>query len=586
MQVGTVLRLERDLQDKKRQDALERLRRAPEAKLGFLEQCVDEGGNPLLCLEGTRTAILEKIMKWVSDPNSPPIFWLHGLAGTGKSTIARTIRVKATEEGYITASFFFSGVGPEGLREPACVFPTLAHQLATSHNDLKRTIGDALIGSPNIAYDPVSEQFKTLIAAPLDAWHAEPNNAGNILIILDAVDECQGAKSGQPQKILESLCLHQYRTPSHVRLLLTSRPEQHIRQVLGPQPQVLERDLHLDDKFARGDIAQFLKANLPLIPGKLDLPPEEGWPQDRHVQTLSEKSGHLFIFAKTALQFIGDKDVLDPQGQMDILLGMDIPTANPYSQLDGIYHQVLKSALSGGSVQDEIFRRVAGCIILCQDAFTVSQIASITGYRVGPVMATLRRTQSVILYSSPPGTVDRREPDILPRIYHPSFSDYLVDPRRCVSPRFIIDKTEAHGFIVLRCFELMKTVLRRNILDLPRSLSPNEIFFFFRAKVQSTLTPEGAYACRFWISHLLESKMDENILGALYEFLSQRFLWWCEALSLLDSARDESGSLGAAASTLRIAWERLVSISNRSWISLSIKKVTFFDRPRPLVMQK
>ena len=573
MQVGAVQRLEltahrvenvqseliQDNQDKKRQDALERLRHAPEARLGFLEQCVDEGGNPLLCLDGTRTAILEKIMKWVNDPNSPPIFWLHGGAGTGKTTIARTIRVKAMEEGYITASFFFSGVGPEGLREPACVFPTLAHQLATSHKDLKRTIGDALIGSPDIAYDPVSDQFKTLIAAPLDAWRAEANKAGNILIILDAVDECQGTKSGQPQQILKSLCLHQYGAPSPVRLLLTSRPEQHIRQVLDSQPQVLQHDLYQDDEFARGDIARFLEANLSSIPGKLGIPPEEGWPQDKHVKTLSEKSGHLFIFAQTALQFIGDKDVLDPQGQMDILLGMDITTANPYSQLDGIYHQVLKSALSVGPAQDEIFRRVAGCIILCQDAFTVSQIASITGYRVGPVMATLRRTQSVILYSSPPGTVDRREPDILPRIYHPSFSDYLVDPTRCVSPRFTIDKTEAHGFIVLRCFELMKAVLRRNILDLPKQSISDELI---QAKVQSTITPEGAYACRFWISHLLESKMDGNVLGALYEFLSQRFLWWCEALSLLDSARDARGSLGAAASTLRIAWERLVSISN------------------------
>lgn len=576
MQVGAVQRLEltahrienvqskliQDTEGSQRQDALEKLRRAPEAKLGFLEQYVDEGGNPLLCLDGTRTAILEKIMKWVSDPNASPIFWLHGLAGTGKSTIARTIRDKAKKAGYITASFFFSGVGPEGLRDPAYVFPTLAYQLAASHDNLKRTIGDTLIKSPDIAHDPVSDQFKTLIAAPLDAWHAEPNNTGRILIILDAVDECKGAESGQPQQILKSLCLHQYGAPSRVHLLLTSRPEHHIRRELGPQPQVLEHDLHQDDEFAREDISRFLKANLSLIPGKLDIPPEEGWPQDEHVQALSEKSGHLFIFAKTALQFIGDKDVLDPQGQMDILLGIDIATANPYSLLDEIYHQVLKSALSGGPAQDEIFRRVAGCIILCQDEFTVSEIASITGYRVGPVMATLRRTQSVILYSSPLGTVDPRESDILPRIYHPSFSDYLVDPTRCVNPRFTIDYTETHGFIVLRCFQLMKAVLRRNILDLPKSYRSNFSIPDFRVKLRGAITPEGTYACRFWINHLLKSEMDEVILGALYEFLSQRFLWWCEAMSLFDSVPSNGPFLRAAISTLRMVWKRLVSILN------------------------
>ena len=173
----------------------------------------------------------------------------------------------------------------------------------------------------------------------------------------------------------------------------------------------------------------------------------------------------------------------------------------------------------------------------------------------------LRRTQAVI-HSSPPGAVDRQEPDLLPRIYRPSFSDFLVDPKRCVNPRFTIVHTETHGFIVLRCFQLMKAFLRRNILDLPNPTILNIFIPDLQAKVQSTITPESAYACQFWISHLLESKMDEEILGALYEFLSQRFLWWCEALSLLDSARNARGSLlGAAASTLWIAWERLVSIS-------------------------
>ena len=130
----------------------------------------------------------------------------------------------------------------------------------------------------------------------------------------------------------------------------------------------------------------------------------------------------------------------------------------------------------------------------------------------------------------------------------------------------------------------MKVFLRRNILDLPKPTIDNVFIPDPQAKVQSTITPESAYACRFWISHLFESKMDKEILEALHGFLSQQFLWWCEALSLLESAHEAKGSLlGAAASTLRIAWERLVGIS---CISLSVKKVTLFDRSRPFVMQK
>ena len=554
--------LVQDIQDIKRQDALEKLRRAPEAALDSDVQPLDEDGKLLLCFKDTRAAILDKIVKWVNDPSSPPIFWLHGLAGTGKSTIARTIGIRSKEEGHITASFFFSSVGTAGLRDSAYVFPTLAHQLAASDKDLHRIIGDAVTGSSDIDRKNVLHQFQTLIAAPLDAWHAESKNVAPILIILDAVDECHGVADSHPQQIIACLRDHKYRASSHVRLLLTSRPEHHIKQSLRSQPQVLEHDLHLNDESAQEDIAQLLKAKLPLIPHRLGIR-AEGWPRDEDVKMLTEKSYHLFIFAKTALRFIGDDQVLDPRRQMNILLGMGIPTVNPYSTLDGIYHQVLESALSGARVPDDIFlrfRRVVGCIILSQDALSVSEIASIADYSVDEVMATLRRTQSVI-YSSSPGTVDRQEPDLLPRIYHPSFSDYLVDPQRCVNPRFRIVQTETHGFIVLRCFQLMKGFLRRNILDLPKPTSNNSFILNLQAKVQGAITPEGAYACQFWIIHLLETKMDEEILKALHEFLSQRFLWWCEALSLLDSACDARGSvLGAVAPTLRIAWEQLVSI--------------------------
>ena len=54
--------------------------------------------------------------------------------------------------------------------------------------------------------------------------------------------------------------------------------------------------------------------------------------------------------------------------------------------------------------------------------------------------------------------------------------------------------------------------------------------------------------------------MDESILGALDEFLSVRFLWWCEALSLLDSAcGGQKHLLATDAFRLQTAWENMVS---------------------------
>jgi hypothetical protein len=50
-----------------------------------------------LCFHSTRTAILEEIMAWISrvgptsSANEKRILLLHGMAGTGKSTIANTV---------------------------------------------------------------------------------------------------------------------------------------------------------------------------------------------------------------------------------------------------------------------------------------------------------------------------------------------------------------------------------------------------------------------------------------------------------------------------------------------------------------
>src|SRR5215469_4264430 len=45
------------------------------------------------CTPNTRVAILENIRNWAEDCSidSPPVYWLNGPAGTGKSTIACTI---------------------------------------------------------------------------------------------------------------------------------------------------------------------------------------------------------------------------------------------------------------------------------------------------------------------------------------------------------------------------------------------------------------------------------------------------------------------------------------------------------------
>ena len=42
------------------------------------------------CYEGTREGLLEDLRTWAESDNGEQFFWLHGPAGSGKTTIAQT----------------------------------------------------------------------------------------------------------------------------------------------------------------------------------------------------------------------------------------------------------------------------------------------------------------------------------------------------------------------------------------------------------------------------------------------------------------------------------------------------------------
>ena len=64
------------------------------------------------------------------------------------------------------------------------------------------------------------------------------------------------------------------------------------------------------------------------------------------ITRLVETSDKLFIYAATAIRFIGDEDVDNPQRQLSIILGSRRdPHAEPYYAIDTLYLQVLKNAI-------------------------------------------------------------------------------------------------------------------------------------------------------------------------------------------------------------------------------------------------
>ncbi|KAJ7886103.1 hypothetical protein B0H14DRAFT_3127895 [Mycena olivaceomarginata] len=87
-----------------------------------------------LCAPGTRAEIQADILKWLSPHPSANerIFWITGIAGSGKSTLSATVVDNLRQKGTpVAAQFFISRNIPETIN-PAKMIATIGQQLAES----------------------------------------------------------------------------------------------------------------------------------------------------------------------------------------------------------------------------------------------------------------------------------------------------------------------------------------------------------------------------------------------------------------------------------------------------------------------
>lgn len=132
----------------------------PRAKYaGFDSERPDK---PSSCFEGTRAGILGDIAEWIKkpDPSVERIFWLNGIAGVGKSTVARTVAQLAQEAGVLGGQFFFSRKSEAELRDPVLVFTTIAYQLARFDPEFGQRIVAALETDPDAPFSSLKNQLR------------------------------------------------------------------------------------------------------------------------------------------------------------------------------------------------------------------------------------------------------------------------------------------------------------------------------------------------------------------------------------------------------------------------------------------
>lgn len=484
------------------------------------------------CLPGTRVELLRSVMEWADGASDQCIFWLRGMAGTGKSTIARTAAQAFADQRRLGASFFFSR-GRGDLGHTRSFFSTIAVQMAKISLSFRRSICKTIVEQPDIAQQAMFEQWNKLILQPLREMEDQPLLLHPIIIVVDALDECDSQED--ISLILRLFVSVKDLTPPRLRILVTSRPETSIRLGFRAMPQIIYQDLalhHVSQTVVERDIHLFLKHELNKIRARRGLHLE--WPGEPRVKDLVDKADCLFIFAATVCRFIDAPHGVSPEKRLSQILQGHIANHLVTGNLDKTYMTILQSSITGEYSEDEQlevveqFRRVVGSIVVLFDALSVSGLGSLIfdsrSDSTTTILGTLDSLHSVL---------DIPENLTSPvRLLHPSFRDFLLDHQRCSDRQFWIDEKLTHYDIIQDCLKLMSKCLKKNICSLPlASCLASEIEDH---EIARCLPPHLQYACLYWVDHLQRGGYDLGENGSVHIFLRKHFLHWLEALSIMN----------------------------------------------------
>ena len=94
------------------------------------------------------------------------IYVLYGIAGIGKSTVAKTVAENAAGNGTLGGSFFFAR-DEDSRKSAKMFFSTLAYNLAYRYPSLTTPVNAALEKDPELTGRGPHRQFDCLIAQPL-----------------------------------------------------------------------------------------------------------------------------------------------------------------------------------------------------------------------------------------------------------------------------------------------------------------------------------------------------------------------------------------------------------------------------------
>jgi len=475
-------------------------------------------------------------MKWAEDPQGSRLYWMNGMAGTGKTTIAYSFCDQLQEKGLLGANFFCSRSLAE-CSDIRYIIPTTARQLARSCPQFAPGLVEVLGADFHLPL--LGNQLKRLWLEPFQ--RTSDTVTDTLIVVIDALDECINGAS-EIHLFLQMIYSYFSTETTPLKVFVTSRPEDVIsRNITLLKPSSPEWSvIHIHDvekAVVQADIKVYVQAELTEIAKIWGL--EDGWPPSKEVDAVVGNADRLFIYAATVIRYVKE-DSGDPSTRLSEMASIshleirERSSDSPRLQtelIDALYKIILDRAIDRlNEGERQLVRTVLKLIVCAQIPHTLAGIADLlnatgefkTKLTISRVRTSLKLLQSVI--STP------MNGDGVATTFHASFPEFLFDSHRS-GPINQFPFRHCHQDLARLCLHFMNISLTAD------DISGSGRWQTVKQKnIESYISSALAYACKCWASHIRmndEIPELESLAMEVEHFLTHQVLRWLEVLSLL-----------------------------------------------------
>ena len=244
-------------------------------------------------MEGTRKYLLEELKGWAAkEPEQKEgsnTYWIHGLPGIGKTSLAHSICASLHDERQLAGAFFCRR-DDGNLSEPRNILPTLIYKLAIIFPPFRRLVAERLRNDPNLA--PGSMKNSLLLELVHKLLRLPKRTP---VLVIDVFDKC-GDNRSRPGilRVLTDAATH----APWLKVIITSRPEFDIQNFFSglSQSSNLQYDLTADQETT-SDLQIFAQARFNTVAEDRCI--EGPWPEKSLLDGVISQAAGLFIFAET-----------------------------------------------------------------------------------------------------------------------------------------------------------------------------------------------------------------------------------------------------------------------------------------------